>query len=137
MRILVTGGCGFIGSAFLRHALAHLSVERVVNLDVLSYSGRRENAAELDGDARYRLVIGDVADAELVTRIFSEEKIDTVAHFAAESHVDRSLFAARIFVKTNVEGTLTLLEAARAAHSENRFSRFVHVVIFAAVIHIR
>jgi dTDP-glucose 4,6-dehydratase len=127
VRVLVTGGCGFIGSAFLRHALAQPGVERVVNLDVLSYSGRRENAQELESDPRYRLVVGDIADAELVARLFSEEKIDTVAHFAAESHVDRSLFAARAFVKTNVEGTLTLLEAARAAHTENRFRRFLHI----------
>jgi dTDP-glucose 4,6-dehydratase len=126
MRLLVTGGCGFIGSAFLRLALER-NVERVVNLDALSYSGRRENQAELETDGRYRFVHGDVADAELVRKVFSEERIDHVAHFAAESHVDRSLFAARAFVKTNIEGTLALLEAARAAHAEGTFKRFLHV----------
>ena len=127
MRLLVTGGCGFIGSALLRHVLARPEVERVVDLDVLSYSGRRENQSELEGNPRYRLVVGDIADAKLVTQLFEEERIDHVAHLAAESHVDRSLFAARAFVKTNVEGTLTLLEAARGAQAAGRFQRFLHV----------
>ncbi|MBI3725635.1 dTDP-glucose 4,6-dehydratase [bacterium] len=127
MRLLVTGGCGFIGSAFLRAALSRSSVERVVNLDVLSYSGRRENQSELEREARYRLVVGDIADAALVARVFQEEKIDHVAHFAAESHVDRSLFAAQAFVHTNVLGTLVLLEAARGAREKGRFERFLHV----------
>jgi len=127
MRLLVTGGCGFIGSAFLRLALSKRDVLRVVNLDLLAYSGRRENQAELEGDGRYRFVQGDVADTDLVRRLFSEERIDHVAHFAAESHVDRSLFAAQAFVKTNVEGTLALLEGARGAMAEGRFERFLHV----------
>src|SRR5581483_3458161 len=127
MRLLVTGGCGFIGSAFLRLALSKKEVERVVNLDVLAYSGRRENQAELEGEPRYRFVKGDIADTDLVRRIFTEERIDHVAHFAAESHVDRSLFAAKAFIKTNVEGTLALLEAARGAHAEGRFKRFLHI----------
>jgi dTDP-glucose 4,6-dehydratase len=127
MRLLVTGGCGFIGSSFLRLALAKKAVERVVDLDVLAYSGRRENQAELEREARYRFVQGDVADTALVARIFSEERIDHVVHFAAESHVDRSLFAAKAFVKTNVEGTLALLEAARGAHAEGAFERFLHI----------
>jgi dTDP-glucose 4,6-dehydratase len=99
LRLLVTGGCGFIGSAFLRLALEREDVERVVNLDALTYSGREENIHGLE-DRRLRFVRGDVADTELVARLFEEEKIDTVVHFAAESHVDRSLFAARAFVKT-------------------------------------
>jgi dTDP-glucose 4,6-dehydratase len=127
MRLLVTGGCGFIGSAFVRHVLARGDVERVINLDVLSYSGRRENQSELESDPRYRLVVGDIADAKVVAQVFAEERIDHVAHLAAESHVDRSLFAARAFVRTNVEGTLTLLEAARAARDVGRFERFLHV----------
>ncbi len=130
MRLLVTGGCGFIGSAFLRIALARPNerdVERVINLDVLAYSGRRENQAEVEKESRYRFVHGDVADTELVRKVFAEERIDHVVHFAAESHVDRSLFAAKAFVKTNVEGTLALLEAARAAHAEGTFKRFLHI----------
>jgi dTDP-glucose 4,6-dehydratase len=126
LRLLVTGGCGFIGSAFLRLALEREDVERVVNLDALTYSGREENIHGLE-DRRLRFVRGDVADTELVARLFEEEKIDTVVHFAAESHVDRSLFAARAFVKTNVEGTLALLEAARGAHAKGGFRRFLHI----------
>ncbi len=113
MRLLVTGGCGFIGSAFLRHALAQGEVERLVCLDALTYSGRRENAAELEADRRFRLAEGDIADAELVSALLEEERPTAVINFAAESHVDRSLFAARRFVQTNIEGALCLLEAVR------------------------
>ena len=128
MRLLVTGCCGFIGSAFLRRALADSSVERLVNLDVLTYSGRRENDAEIRDDERYRFVEGDIADAEVVSKIFAEESFTAVVNFAAESHVDRSLFAARRFVKTNIEGTLCLLEAARAEQERSGTKlRFVHV----------
>jgi len=128
MRLLVTGCCGFIGSAFLRRALADSNVERLVNLDVLTYSGRRENDAEIRDDPRYRFVEGDIADAEIVSSIFEEEKFTAVVNFAAESHVDRSLFAARRFVKTNIEGTLCLLEAARAEQERAGTKlRFVHV----------
>ncbi|MCA8924946.1 MAG: dTDP-glucose 4,6-dehydratase [Planctomycetes bacterium] len=114
MRILVTGGCGFIGSGFLRYALAQDGVERVVNLDALTYSGRLENVAELEGDAHFRNVVGDITDADLVSKLMQEEDPTHVVHFAAESHVDRSLFAARCFVSTNIDGTLCLLEATRA-----------------------
>jgi dTDP-glucose 4,6-dehydratase len=127
MRLLVTGGCGFIGSTFLRVALARKDVERVVDLDALTYSGRRENQAELEGDPRYRFVHGDVADAELVRRIFDDERLDGVLHFAAESHVDRSLFAARAFVRTNIDGTLVLLEAARDARARGHDVRYLQV----------
>lgn len=128
MRLLVTGCCGFIGSAFLRRALADPKVERLVNLDVLTYSGRRENDAEIRDDPRYRFVEGDIADAEIVSTLFAEESFTAVVNFAAESHVDRSLFAARRFVKTNIEGTLCLLEGARAEQERTGNSlRFVHV----------
>jgi dTDP-glucose 4,6-dehydratase len=128
MRLLVTGCCGFIGSAFLRRALADDTVERLVNLDVLTYSGRRENDRELEADPRYRFVEGDIADASVVGDLFAEERFTAVVNFAAESHVDRSLFAARRFVRTNIEGTLCLLEAARGAQDASGESlRFVHV----------
>lgn len=128
MRLLVTGCCGFIGSSFLRRALADEGVERLVNLDVLTYSGRRENDAEVAGDPRYRFVEGDIADADLVAKLFAEEGFTAVVNFAAESHVDRSLFAARRFVRTNIEGTLCLLEAARGAQAASGSPlRFVHV----------
>ncbi|MBL4846162.1 MAG: dTDP-glucose 4,6-dehydratase [Planctomycetes bacterium] len=128
MRLLVTGCCGFIGSAFLRRALADSGVERLINLDVLTYSGRRENDLEVRDDPRYRFVEGDIADAALVSSLFSEEQPTAIVNFAAESHVDRSLFAARRFVKTNIEGTLCLLEAARAEQERSGSPiRFVHV----------
>lgn len=128
MRLLVTGCCGFIGSTFLRQALAHEGVERLVNLDVLTYSGRRENDQELERDPRYRFVEGDIASAEVVGALFKEEKFTAVVNFAAESHVDRSLFAARRFVQTNIDGTLCLLEAARGAQEESGETlRFVQV----------
>jgi len=128
MRLLVTGGCGFIGSAFLRKALASTEVERLVNLDALTYSGRRENVAELESDRRFRQVEGDIADAAIVERLFEEEQLTAVVNFAAESHVDRSLFAARRFVRTNIDGALCLLEGARG-HQERtgREVRFVHI----------
>ena len=128
MRLFVTGCCGFIGSSFLRRALADPRVERLVNLDVLTYSGRRENDLEVRDDPRYRFVEGDIADAALVSQVFSAERPTAIVNFAAESHVDRSLFAARRFVRTNIEGTLCLLEAARAEQERSGDSiRFVHV----------
>ena len=113
MRLIVTGGCGFIASAFLRQALAQDSVERLVNVDALTYSGREENVAELLADPRFRNVVADITDAEAMNALFAEERPTAVVNFAAESHVDRSLFAARVFVRTNIDGTLCLLEAAR------------------------
>ena len=113
MRLFVTGGGGFIGSAFLRRALADGAVERLVCFDALTYSGRRENVTELEQDPRFRFVQGDIADAAAVGAVFEAERPTAVVNFAAESHVDRSLFAARRFVQTNIEGTLCLLEAVR------------------------
>jgi dTDP-D-glucose 4,6-dehydratase len=113
--ILVTGGCGFIGSNFVRLALTELPGSRIVNLDHLTYAGNPENLADVENDPRYRFVKGDICDAELVNRIFAEERIDTVVHFAAESHVDRSIEGPAEFIHTNILGTFTLLEAARQA----------------------
>ncbi|HLZ72519.1 MAG TPA: dTDP-glucose 4,6-dehydratase [Dehalococcoidia bacterium] len=120
-RTLVTGGCGFIGSHFIRgHLQAHPRRE-VVNLDLLTYAGNPDNLADMAGDPRYRFVHGDVSDAEAVGRAMAG--CDTVVHFAAESHVDRSLLDARPFVRTNVEGTAVLLAAAREAGVQ----RFLHM----------
>jgi len=112
-RTLVTGGCGFIGSHFIRQYLHKHPEREVVNLDLLTYAGNPGNLADLAGDPRYRFVRGDVSDAPTVRRAMAD--CDTVVHFAAESHVDRSLLDAIPFVRTNVEGTATLLAAARAA----------------------
>ena len=113
MRILVTGGCGFIGSNFVQLALEKLSDCRLINLDKLTYAGNPANLAGVEKDPRYRFVQGDICDAELIPKIFSEEEIDTVVHFAAESHVDRTIPGPAKFIQTNVLGTFTLLEAAR------------------------
>lgn len=123
MKLLVTGGAGFIGSAFVRLVLGEGAAARLTNLDKLTYAGNLENLAEVAGSAAYRFVKGDIADAGDVERVFSEEKPDAVVHFAAESHVDRSILMPDAFVRTNVFGTFTLLEAAR----RHKVERFVHV----------
>lgn len=124
MRMLVTGGAGFIGSNFIRFLLNDRSdTEIVVNLDKLTYAGNLENLKDIAGNPAYRFIRGDICDGELVSRILDEFDIDTVVHFAAESHVDRSISEGLSFVTTNVTGTCSLLEAARKAG----ISRFIHV----------
>jgi len=113
MTILVTGGAGFIGSNFVLDWLAH-SHEPVVNLDALTYAGNLANLAALEGDARHVFIKGDICDRALVDRLLAEHQPRAILHFAAESHVDRSISGPREFMRTNVEGTYTLLEAARA-----------------------
>ena len=114
MTILVTGGAGFIGSNFVLDWLADPAAEPVVNLDALTYAGNRANLASLAGDARHVFVHGDIGDRALVDRLLAEHRPRAIVHFAAESHVDRSIHGPGAFMKTNVEGTFTLLEAARA-----------------------
>jgi dTDP-glucose 4,6-dehydratase len=111
--ILVTGGAGFIGSNFVRHLLAHTPDAKVVNLDALTYAGSRENLRDLAGDDRHVFVEGNICDRDLVDQLLREHRIDTIVHFAAESHVDRSILGPEPFIKTNIVGTFTLLEAAR------------------------
>jgi dTDP-glucose 4,6-dehydratase len=126
--ILVTGGCGFIGSNFIRLALETLPGVRIVNLDKLTYAGNPGNLADVEGDPRYHLVKGDICDAVLVANIFAVEQIDTVVHFAAESHVDRSIDGPTEFVQTNIVGTFALLEAAKRAWADKvNECRFLHV----------
>ena len=122
MKILVTGGAGFIGSAFVRMAIGETDL-RVVNLDALTYAGNLENLASVDASERYRFVHGDICDASLVDALVAEEKPDAIVHFAAESHVDRSILSPEPVVRTNFNGTFTLLEAAK----RNKIARFVHV----------
>jgi len=112
MNILVTGGAGFIGANQVRWLLANTD-DRVVNLDALTYAGNLENLAGLEEHPRYRFVRGDIGDRELVRSLLAGERIEAVVNFAAESHVDRSLDAPRLFLETNVLGTQTLLAAAR------------------------
>jgi len=111
--LLVTGGAGFIGANFIRHVLDTHAPTRVINLDVLTYAGNLENLAEYRDHPRHVFVKGDIADFALVSRLLDEHAIDGVVHFAAESHVDRSIVGPAIFVQTNVAGTLSLLHAAK------------------------
>ena len=129
--ILVTGGAGFIGSNFVLDWLA-ASDEPVVNLDKLTYAGNLANLASLAGDPRHTFVRGDISDRELVERLLAEHGIRAIVHFAAESHVDRSIHGPEDFVATNVVGTFRLLEAARAhwtslPAADRAAFRFLHV----------
>jgi dTDP-glucose 4,6-dehydratase len=129
--VLVTGGAGFIGANFVRHWCAVRPQSRVTVLDALTYAGNFSSIADLSRDGRIAFVHGDIRDFELVSRTLEAHEIDTIVHFAAESHVDRSIAGPAIFVSTNVIGTQTLLDAARAVwldgRSEPRPHRFHHV----------
>ncbi len=113
--VLVTGGAGFIGSNFVHYLLQSEPDVQIINLDALTYAGSLENLKDLPDPSRHVFIHGDIANRELVDRIFAEYGIDTVVHFAAETHVDRSILDPGAFVQTNVIGTFTLLEAARKA----------------------
>jgi dTDP-glucose 4,6-dehydratase len=127
--VLVTGGAGFIGSNFVRHLLASDPALRIVTLDVLTYAGRLANLGTAMADPRHTFAKGDICDASLVHGLLGEHDIDTVVHFAAESHVDRSIAGPAPFIMTNLVGTFTLLEAARRVWGERRLAdvRFHHV----------
>jgi dTDP-glucose 4,6-dehydratase len=122
-RILVTGGCGFIGANFIRHEIQTDAAIEITNLDALTYAGNPDNLAGIDDGVRYRFVHGDIADRALVMKLVAEGRFDAIVHFAAESHVDRSISDATPFLRTNVVGTQCLLDAARAAG----ITRFVQV----------
>jgi len=134
MNLLVTGGCGFIGSNFVRQRLAGngAPLRTLVNLDKLTYAGNPANLADLARDSRYVFVEGDIGDAGLVARLLAGHAIDAVVNFAAESHVDRSIDSPEPFIQTNVVGTLRLLNAARQYWAKlpmerQRAFRFLHV----------
>ena len=111
--ILVTGGSGFIGSNFIKYILNTQSNIQIINLDKLTYAGNPENLKDIENDTRYEFIKGDICDEELVAKIFSDNNIDSVINFAAETHVDRSVLGPLVFSQTNILGTQTLLEAAR------------------------
>lgn len=120
-KLLVTGGAGFIGSNFILYWLKKYPSDTIVNLDILTYAGNLENLKSVSENPNYRFVKGDICDGALVSQLIQE--VDLVVHFAAESHVDRSIADPGVFVKTNVEGTYTLLEAAK----NNGKKRFHHI----------
>jgi dTDP-glucose 4,6-dehydratase len=123
MKLLVTGGAGFIGSSFVRCALRSRPEINVVNYDLLTYAGNLKNLHEVASNPRYRFVRGDIADHAQVNALFEEHRFDAVVNFAAETHVDRSILDSGPFVRTNVEGTRCLLEAAR----NHRVGKFVQI----------
>ncbi len=130
--VLVTGGAGFIGSNFVRYLLQTQAAVHIVNLDALTYSGSLENLKDLPDETRHTFVQGNICDAELVKSLLHEHQIDTVVHFAAETHVDRSITDPGNFIQANVVGTFTLLEGVRQAWLQEKIFpqedvRFHHI----------
>lgn len=126
--LLVTGGAGFIGANFIRYWLEQHPGDRVINLDALTYAGNLESLRGAEDGDGYRFVHGDICDAALLGTLFDAEGIDTVVNFAAESHVDRSITDPGAFIRTNIEGTYALLEAAARSWKNNLSDcRFLHV----------
>ncbi len=123
MKILVTGGAGFIGSSFIRYALETRKGIEIVNFDLLTYAGNLGNLAEVANDSRYQFVRGDIAENSHVEKVFRKHRPDVVVNFAAETHVDRSIENSAPFVRANVEGTRCLLDQARA----HKVSRFIQI----------
>ncbi len=121
MRLLITGGCGFIGSNFILYWLKKYPQDSIINLDKLTYAGNKENLTETKNNPNYKFVQGDICDSKLVGKLM--EGMDLVCHFAAESHVDRSIAAPSSFIQTNIVGTHILLEKAL----KNKIKRFHHI----------
>lgn len=130
-RVLITGGAGFIGSNFVHYWLKQHPSDRIVVLDALTYAGNRANLASLEGSAVFRFVNGNIGDDSLVNHLITDERVDTIVHFAAESHVDRSITGPDVFIETNVMGTHVLLKAAKRAWLDDKTwtgtARFHHV----------
>ncbi len=112
-KILVTGGAGFIGSSFIRYGLQTFDVEKIINLDLLTYAANVKNMAPFQNDPRHLFVQGDIQDSNLVTSLCKDHCIEAIVHFAAESHVDRSITNPQHFIETNIVGTFALLEVVR------------------------
>ena len=130
---LVTGGAGFIGSNYIHYMFKKYNNEiHIINVDKLTYAGNLENLKDVEDRENYTFIKADICDADIINKIFEENDIDRVVHFAAESHVDRSIKNPEVFVKTNVLGTLVMLNAAKAAWEMDNGSfkadkKFLHV----------
>jgi dTDP-glucose 4,6-dehydratase len=125
--VLVTGGAGFIGSNFVRHMLREAPGTLLVNADALTYAGNLDNLADVMGHASHRFVRADICETDKITALCREHGVDAIVNFAAESHVDRSILGPREFVRTNIEGTLSLLLAARELAAKNDQFRFLQI----------
>jgi dTDP-glucose 4,6-dehydratase len=123
MKLLVTGGAGFIGSNFIRHMMSSHSDCEIINLDVLTYAGNLNNLKGIEKNPHYTFIKGDICNRDIVNAILDKHNVDAIVHFAAESHVDRSITNASAFVMTNVLGTHTLLECART----HTIPKFIHI----------
>jgi dTDP-glucose 4,6-dehydratase len=123
MNLLVTGGAGFIGSNFILYWLKKYPQDKILNLDKLTYAGNLENLKSVENNPNYNFIKGDICNLSLVNSLIKKYNIDTIVHFAAESHVDRSILDPAPFIKTNIEGTYVLLEAAL----KNKIKRFHHI----------
>lgn len=122
-RILVTGGCGFIGANFIRQELQTEPALEIINVDKLTYAGNLANLADVEGDSRYQFVRGDICDREVISRLLQTHEVTAVINFAAETHVDRSIHDSSPFLRTNVIGTQTLLDCCR----QHQVARYVQV----------
>lgn len=130
--ILVTGGAGFIGANFVHYILQAEPGVRVINLDLLTYAGSLENLRDLKDESRHSFVRGDICDRQLVEQLMTEYEVDTIVHFAAETHVDRSIVGPSAFIQTNIVGTFTLLDVAKKVWLEDKIvpagqARFHHI----------
>ena len=125
--ILITGGAGFIGSHVIRRMVTKHPDTRILNLDMLSYAGNLENLKDIESASNYHFVRGDITDAAKLEKLFGDEKIDSVIHLAAESHVDRSIADPMAFINTNIIGTVNLLNACRKAWTSFEGKRFYHI----------
>ncbi len=123
MKLLITGGAGFIGSNFIHYWMGKYPKDQIVNLDVLTYAGNLENLKSLEGNKKHKFVKADIVNFDEINQIIKKEKPDIIVHFAAESHVDRSILGPDAFMKTNIEGTHNLLKSAK----ENGNIRFHHI----------
>jgi dTDP-glucose 4,6-dehydratase len=127
MKILVTGGAGFIGSNFIYYMLEKHPDYYIINLDLLTYCGNLENLKEVEDNPNYKFVKGDIADRDLVDKIVLENEIDYIINFAAESHVDRSIEDPKIFLESNIIGTQNLLEIAKKYHEKGQLKKYLQI----------
>jgi len=127
MKILITGGAGFIGSNFIHYMLEKYPDYYIINLDLLTYCGNLENLKDAENNPNYEFIKGDITDNHLVDKIVSENKVDYIINFAAESHVDRSIQNPKIFLESNIIGTQNLLEIAKKYHQKGQLKKYIQI----------